>query len=103
MQEMKAVRKQKMEITARVTLQMNQTQNVAKPCQEINNASWRLDPKRFSRWRRLVRVYARVRRALHNISKKGEKQTSKVLLPHEIREAEEEVVRLCQREAFQNE
>ena len=103
MQEMKAVRKQKMETTAHVTLQMSQTQNVAKPCQEINRAGWRLDPKRFSSWSRLVRVHARVRRALHNMSKKGEKQTSKVLLPHEIREAEEEVVRLCQREAFQHE
>ena len=103
MQEMKAVREQEREITAHVTVQTNPIQNVAKPCQETNSASWRLDPKRFSSWSRLVGVHARVRRALHNMSKKGEKQTSKVLLPHEIREAEEEVVRSCQREAFHNE
>ena len=102
MQEMKAVREQEREITAHVTLQTNPIQNVAKPCQETNSASWRLDPKRFSSWSRLVGVHARVRRALHNMSKKGEKWTSKVLLPHEIREAEEEVVRSCQ-QAFHNE
>ena len=54
-------------------------------------------------WRLLVCAYARVRRAIHNISKKAEKQTSKVLLLHEIREAEEEVVQPCQQEAFHNE
>ena len=37
------------------------------------------------------------------MSKRGEKQTSKVLSPEEIREAEAEVVRSCQREAFSNE
>lgn len=40
---------------------------------------------------------------LHNMSKRGEKLTSKALLPQEIREAEDEVVRSCQREAFSNE
>lgn len=37
------------------------------------------------------------------MSKRGEKLTSKALLPQEIREAEDEVVRSCQREAFSNE
>ena len=34
------------------------------------------------------------------MSKRGEKQTRKALSPLEIREAEAEVVRSCQREAF---
>ena len=37
------------------------------------------------------------------MSRKQERQTSKVLLPHESREAEDEVVRSCQRKAFLNE
>ena len=37
------------------------------------------------------------------MSKRGEKQTSKALSPQEIREAEDELVRSCQREAFSNE
>ena len=37
------------------------------------------------------------------MSKRGEKQTSKELSMLEIREAEDEVVRLCQREALSNE
>ena len=37
------------------------------------------------------------------MSRKQERQTSKVLLPHESREAEDEVVRSCQREVFLNE
>ena len=37
------------------------------------------------------------------MSKRGEKLTSKALSPQEIREAEDEVVRSCQREAFSNE
>ena len=37
------------------------------------------------------------------MSKRGPRQTSKALLPCEIREAEAEVVRSCQREAFPGE
>ena len=37
------------------------------------------------------------------MSKKGPRQTSKALLPCEIREAEAEVVRLCQHEVFPGE
>ena len=37
------------------------------------------------------------------MSKTNEKQTSAVLLPDEIRDAEQEVVQLCQREAFSEE
>ena len=103
MPEMKAVKKQETEVVTYTTLQTDQTKNVAKPCRVANSADWRLDPKRFSSWNRLIRIHARVRRALQNMSKKGEKQTSKVVLPHEIREAEEEVVRACQREVFHNE
>lgn len=103
MPEMKAVKKQETEVVTYATLQTDQPENVARPCRVANSADWRLDPKRYSSWNRLVRVHARVRRALQSMSKKGEKQTSKVLLPREIREAEEEVVRACQREVFHNE
>ena len=103
MPEMKTGKKQETEFTAYVSLQTNQPQDVAKPYQTATTTGWRLEPKRFSSWSRLVRVHARVRRVLHNMSRKQEKQTSKVLLPHEIREAEDEVVRSSQREAFVNE
>ena len=36
------------------------------------------------------------------MSRKQERQINKVLLLHEIKEAEDEVVRSCQREAFVN-
>ena len=83
--------------------QTNKLQNLTKPYQTATTAGWRFDPKRFSSWSRFVRVYARVRRVPHNMSRKQERQTSKVLLPNEIREAEDEVLRSCQREAFGNE
>lgn len=103
MAEMKAMKKQETEAVTYATLQTDQPKNVATPCREANSGGWRLDPKRYSSWTRLVRIHARVRRVLQNMTKKGEKQTSKVLLPQEIREAEEEVVRRCQREVFHDE
>ena len=101
--EMKTGKKQETEFTTYVSLQTNQPQDVAKPYQTATTAGWRLEPKQFFSWSRLVRVHVRVRRVLHNMSRKQEKQTSKVLLLHEIREAENKVVWLCQREAFMNE
>ena len=85
-----------------MTVQENRAQR-AKPSQGGSVPAWRLNPKRFSSWCRLVNIHARVRRALHNMSKRGSRQTSKALLPCEIREAEAEVVRSCQREAFPGE
>ena len=42
---------------------------------------WRLSPKRFSSWIRLVRLHARVRRVIHNMHNPRERQNSKELLP----------------------
>ena len=100
MPEMKTAKKQETEMITCLAVQANQPPTVVRPSQATD---WRLSPTRFSNWIRLIHVHARVRRVLHNMSKRGEKQTSKVLSPEEIREAEAEVVQSCQREAFSNE
>ena len=102
MPEMKSTTKQQQGSTTLVTVQENQAQR-DKPSQGGSVPVWRLNPKRFSSWSRLVNLHARVRRALHNMSKRGPRQTSKALSPCEIREAEAEVVQSCQREAFPDE
>ncbi|XP_067017990.1 uncharacterized protein [Acropora muricata] len=102
MPEMKSTKKQQQESTPLVTVQENRAQR-AKPTQGGSVLAWILNPKRIPSWCRLVNIYARVRRALNNMSKRGLRQTSKALLQCEIRETETEVVRLCQREAFPGE
>ena len=64
---------------------------------------WRLDPKRFSSWTRLVRVHARVRRVLHNLPSRDDRKAGIELPPKEIKDTEEEIVSLAQREAFHDE
>ena len=64
---------------------------------------WRLNPKRFSNWLPLVRLHARVRRAIHYVSNSKERLYNKELLPEEIRDAEEDIVQGAQREAFREE
>jgi hypothetical protein len=66
-------------------------------------AEWKLDPKRFSNWVRLVRLQARVRRVVHNLRNPDEVQNSKELLPEEIRDSEEDIIRKAQKEAFPEE
>ena len=66
---------------------------------EPGQVVWRLDPRRYSDWIRLVNLHELVRRAIHNM-KKGEKKTSRALQPEERRGAEEEIIRAAQREAF---
>lgn len=100
MPEMKSVKKQETKIITCVAVQANQPPTVVRPSQATG---WRLSPTCFSNWIRLIHIHAGVRRVLHNMSKMGEKQTSEALSPQEIREAEEEVVQLCRREAFCNE
>ena len=55
-----------------------------------------------TRWTRLIRVHARVRRVLHNMRIRDNRNASMELLPEEIKDAEEEIVRLAQREAFRD-
>ena len=95
MPEIKAAKKRGEEITT--CMHHNSTPHAAKckPSQLANNAEWRLNPNHFSSWSRLVRVQGRVRRVLHNMSQQGDNQTS-----NEIKEAEQELVRTCQRETF---
>ena len=93
MPEMKTAKKQETEIMTCVTVQANQPQTMVKPSQVATSTGWN----------RLIHVHTRVRSVIRNMSKRTQKQTSKALTPEEIREAEEEVVRSCQREAFPNE
>ena len=64
---------------------------------------WRLNPKRFSSWIHLVRLHARVRRAIHNMLNPENRQNNNELLPEEIRDAKEKIVQRAQQEAFREE
>lgn len=70
------------------------------PKQNNTLEEWRLDPKRFSIWTRLVRVHARVRRVLQKMCNRATKNESLELLPEEIKGAQGEIARLAQSEAF---
>ena len=81
------------------------TYNLPKETASKQNNSrevWRLDPKRSSSWTRLVRVHARMRRVLHNMRSKDNRNANIELSPEEMKDAEEEIVRLAQREAFRD-
>ncbi|XP_067051179.1 uncharacterized protein [Acropora muricata] len=82
------------------TLLTNNLQKEAASKQDDKLGVWRLDPKRFSSWIRLLRVHARVRRVLLNMRRRDNRIARMELLPEDIKDAEEEIVRLAQREAF---
>ena len=82
------------------TLLTSNLQKEAASKQDDKQGVWRLDPKRFSSWIRLLRVHARVRRVLLNMRRRDNRNARMELLPEEIKDAEEEIVRLAQREAF---
>ena len=82
------------------TLLTNNLQKEAASKQDDKLGVWRLDPKRFSSWIRLLRVHARVRRVLLNMRRRDNRNARMELLPEEIKDAEEEIVRLAQREGF---
>ncbi|XP_074637789.1 uncharacterized protein LOC141896447 [Acropora palmata] len=82
------------------TLLTNNLQKEAASKQDNKLGVWRLDPKRFSSWIRLLRVHARVRRVLLNMRRRDNRNARIELLPEEIKDAEEEILRLAQREAF---
>ena len=71
--------------------------------QQIPADGWRLSPSRYSSWIRLVRVQARVVRVLCNMKIKGKKIGSAELLPEEIIDAEEDMIRQAQFETFPEE
>ena len=51
----------------------------------------------------MAQAHARVKRALHNMHIRDNRNASVKLLPEEIKDAKEEIVRLAQREAFRDE
>ena len=82
------------------TLLANNLQKEAASKEDDKVGVWRLDPKRFSSWVRLLRVHARVGRVLLNMRRRDNRNARMELLRKEIKDAEEEIVRLTQREAF---
>ena len=60
--------------------------------------SWRLNPKRFSSWKRFTRVHAWVRRFVDNC--RGRARQNGELKPSEIEDTEVQVIKSAQREAF---
>ena len=65
--------------------------------------SWRISPKRFSSWKRLVRVHAWILRFISNCRCKGQKEESGELSSDEIEDATSSVIRSTQRKAFPDE
>ena len=65
--------------------------------------SWRLSPKRFSSWKRLVRVHAWILRLISNSRCKGQKEESGELSSEEIEDTTSYVIRSTQRKAFPDE
>ena len=63
--------------------------------------SWRLNPKRFSSWKRFTRVHAWVRRFVDNC--RGRARQNGELKPSEIEDIEVQVIKSAQREAFPEE
>ena len=91
MPEMKTS-KRKEGANAFATLVTSSLQKDAAPKHNNTCEVWRLDPKRFSNWTRLVRVHARVRRVLYNLCSRDDKKAGIELSPEEIKDAEEEIV-----------
>ena len=95
--------KRKEGANASATLVKYSLQKEAAPKRNNTCEVWTLDPKRFSSWTRLVRVHARVRRVLHNLRSRDDRKAGMELSPEEIKDTEEEIVSLAQRESFREE
>ena len=102
MPEMKTSKK-KEQASVRATLLTCYPQEQVPKEQTVTLEEWKLDPKHFSSWTHLVRIHARVRRVVYNMRSKDNRRVGRELLPEEIKEAEEEIVRLAQRQAFRDE
>ncbi|XP_022793281.1 uncharacterized protein LOC111332252 [Stylophora pistillata] len=92
--------KRKEDMNAYATLMTYNFQKGTAAKQRNTLKEWRLDPKRFSSWTRFVRVHARVRRVLQNMCNRDNRNESVELLTEELKDAEGEIVRLAQRNAF---
>jgi len=80
MPEMKTSKKKGQESVCATLLTCNPQRQVPKE-RTVMLEEWRLDPKRFSSWTRLVRIHARVRRMVYNIRSKDNRKTGRQLLP----------------------
>ena len=63
----------------------------------------RLEPTRFSNWARLVRVQSWVLRFISNCLSATDHRTTGEITPEDFRDAELEIIRLAQRQAFTDE
>ena len=76
------------------------------PSDSTKNAEaeeWRLNPKRYSSWMRLICIRARVVRVLCKMQKKESPGRGVALHPEEIQDTEEDIIRQVQREVFSEE
>ncbi|PFX17685.1 Intercellular adhesion molecule 5, partial [Stylophora pistillata] len=69
--------KRKEYMNAYATLMTSNLQKGTAPKQSNTLKEWRLDPKRFSSWTRLVPVHARVRRVLQNMCNRNNRNERK--------------------------
>ena len=65
--------------------------------------TWRLHPSRYSSWTRLLRVRAWVHRFLNNCGMPPDEWSSGELSSQEISDAETDIIKEAQQEAFQEE
>jgi len=69
----------------------------------VTSSCWRLDPKKFSSWKRFTRVHAWINRFLQNCQLPTERRKIGELTLDEILEAELEIIKGAQRQAFPEE
>ena len=67
------------------------------------NDGWRLAPKCYSSWQRLIRVHAWVNRFIKNCCEDEEHKLKGGLTLSELSDAEEQIIRVAQRESFSEE
>ncbi|XP_065642164.1 uncharacterized protein LOC136073844 [Hydra vulgaris] len=89
------------DIEDKLILEVKNTYTLMAIKSEENGDDWRLEPTRYSSWRRLTRVLAWVRRFQHNCFKKC--LSSGTLSTEEINDAETELVINAQKKTFAEE
>ena len=77
------------------------SRNQDKDSAETREHEWRLSPTRFSDWTRLVHIYARVTRVVHNMQQRSADGAPSIeLQPQEITDAQLAIIRDAQKEGF---
>ena len=81
--------------------------NLVRPLSDIQcddkNMSWRLNPKRYSNWQKLIRVRSWENRFIHNCCVDDEHKVKGGLTLSELGDAENQIIRDAQKEAFSEE